>query len=271
MATANPISSPGSVKVDRLGRPVKHGMHNTPEYRVWQQMKHRCLNPRSQRYDRYGARGITVCERWLSFEGFYADMGPRPSAEHSLERIDNDGHYCPENCRWATRAEQNRNRSDNVILEHDGRRMTLTEWAKELRMNPRTLACRIEAGRPAEEALTTPVAPREWHGRWAGYKRKGGHLRRTLEFLRGHDEARAYFADKHVRIWSGQWKRWWLRQPDGSACGYTSEVSEAGIFPFPDAWDRSCHCGPEKKIVYEIVGEEIQEQIDAGIPREGGR
>src|SRR5689334_4957651 len=122
-------------RFDRMGRPIKHGMWNKPEYKAWQKMKDRCYNPRSQRYDRYGARGIRVCGRWLaSFEAFFEDLGPRPSPEHSLERTDNDGDYCPENCRWATRAEQNRNRSDNVLLEYEGRRLTRAEWAREMGM-----------------------------------------------------------------------------------------------------------------------------------------
>jgi hypothetical protein len=155
---------PGKPKlVDRLGCPIVQPMYKMPEYAVWRQMNQRCTNPRSQRYDRYGARGIRVCEAWArSFEAFLADMGRRPSDGHSLDRIDNDGNYEPGNCRWATKAEQNRNRSDNVILEHDGRRMTVAEWAREIGVNHRTLAGRIESGMPTSEAITRPVAKRVW-------------------------------------------------------------------------------------------------------------
>lgn len=96
---------------------TKHGMSNSPEIHIWHKMIKRCTNPKDPAYKNYGGRGITVCDRWLgSFEAFYEDMGPRPHKDLTIERVDNDKGYCPENCKWETRKENNRNvrkRRDN--------------------------------------------------------------------------------------------------------------------------------------------------------------
>lgn len=89
---------------------TKHGGSASPEYWVWHAMHQRCENPKHESYRNYGARGITVCERWREFADFIADMGPRPSPGHSIDRLDNDGPYEPGNCQWATKPEQGRNR-----------------------------------------------------------------------------------------------------------------------------------------------------------------
>jgi hypothetical protein len=89
----------------------KHGMSGTPEHAVWNAMIGRCTCPSATYFKHYGGRGITVCERWRnSFENFYVDMGPRPSSKHSIDRIDNDGNYEPNNCRWVTKSDQMKNR-----------------------------------------------------------------------------------------------------------------------------------------------------------------
>jgi hypothetical protein len=93
-------------------------------------MKNRCMNRKCKEYNRYGGRGITLCERWNKFELFYEDMGIRPNGL-SLDRIDNNKGYCKENCRWATREEQNRNKRNNTFLTIGDRTMTIAEWAKQ--------------------------------------------------------------------------------------------------------------------------------------------
>jgi len=114
-----------------------HGFSNNrkdyPEYHVWLGMKARCYNKNNDRYADWGGRGITVCKKWVNdFQTFLSDMGRRPSDKHSIERKDNNNGYSPENCYWATKADQNRNTRANVYYECDGKRMVITDWAKYL-------------------------------------------------------------------------------------------------------------------------------------------
>lgn len=103
------------------------------EFDAWKAMIRRCYVETEKAYKNYGGRGITVCDRWLnSFENFLLDMGERPSSEYSLDRDDNEGNYTPSNCKWATRTEQNNNKRTNVILTHNGKSMTISQWAEEL-------------------------------------------------------------------------------------------------------------------------------------------
>lgn len=131
----------------------KHGLYKSREYGVWNAMLSRCYNPKVVGYQNYGARGITVCRRWLAFENFYEDMGARPRGG-TIERINNDGPYSPRNCRWATRQEQAQNKSNSRLLTHGGRTQTLAEWARELGVNPSAILYRLKAWGSTKQALT---------------------------------------------------------------------------------------------------------------------
>ena len=139
----------------------KHGhainRRGSKSYNTLNGMKSRCYNKNNKRYDRYGARGITVCERWLVFENFLKDMG-EPEPSQTLDRIDNDKGYYPENCRWTTMKVQNRNRHDNLIFTKDGKTKMLLDWAEETGINYGTLRTRIlYKGWDVKKALETPA------------------------------------------------------------------------------------------------------------------
>ena len=139
-------------------RSTTHGMVNSPEYKSWAMMKDRCTNPNNPRYANYGGRGITFDKAFETFEGFFAELGPKPDPTYTIERIDNNKGYEPGNVRWATRAEQNRNKSNNWFLTHNGKTQTLSEWAREVGIKEVTLDARLRRyGWSVERALTTPV------------------------------------------------------------------------------------------------------------------
>ncbi len=125
----------------------------TSEYRAWADMKNRCENPNIKNYTLYAARGITYCEQWKLFTNFLADMGKKPSPKHSLGRIDNNGNYTPENCRWETREQQDNNRRDNIILEYNSERLTLTQWARRLGYSRNTINGRYRRGWNAQQII----------------------------------------------------------------------------------------------------------------------
>jgi hypothetical protein len=132
----------------------------------------RCTNPNNKAYARYGGRGISVCERWLSgFDAFISDMGERPPGT-SIDRIDNDGDYEPVNCRWATAEEQMANTSRSVMLTFRGKTQSVGDWCKELGLKPFTVYSRLnQFGWSTERALTTPCIG---YGYWRATRATAG-------------------------------------------------------------------------------------------------
>lgn len=144
-----------------------HGQARTgkssPEHQAWVNMRQRCVNPKNRNWKHYGGRGIRVCERWASFENFFADVGRRPSDEHTLERKNNDKNYEPDNCVWATQKQQSRNTRRNRLLTYQDQTMPLVAWAESLGLKFATLHARIvRLGWTVERALTTPSAGRSF-------------------------------------------------------------------------------------------------------------
>jgi hypothetical protein len=145
---------------------TKHKMNGSPEHKIWAGLKQRCLNKLSQGYENYGGRGITVCQRWQeSFENFFEDMGPRPSKNHSIERIDNDGPYSPENCKWATIKEQSKNKRPNkreIWMLYNGEKKSLGEWAKIAGLSRHTVYCRLFQYNWRIEDVLNPPSKNRW-------------------------------------------------------------------------------------------------------------
>jgi hypothetical protein len=148
-----------SLNEDQLARRRTHGMTRSPEYLSWVAMIQRCTNANHEAFKSYGGRGIKVCDRWRdSFEAFLADMGPRPSLEHSLDRHpDKDGGYEPGNVRWATYRQQNRNTKANRLIEIGGVARPLSEWCEIHSMPYHTVRQRLVRGWDAETALQKKV------------------------------------------------------------------------------------------------------------------
>ncbi len=166
LTSTNPTKSCGC----RIGG-YKHGHSSrtvqAPEYGCWASMNDRCYNPNRPTYKYYGGKGITVCDRWRGgngFMNFLADVGPRPSPKHSIDRYpDKSGNYEPSNVRWATPPEQNRNREGNHNLTFRGETLCLTDWATRLQMSVRGLKHRLNNWNDLEKSLTTPVNKSRQH------------------------------------------------------------------------------------------------------------
>ena len=147
----------------------------SPEYNAWIHMIHRCENPLDKAFKHYGGRGISVCARWRSsFDNFCADMGPRPSKEFSLDRIDTNGDYGPLNCKWSTKIEQANNKRENRRISFDGQMLTVREIADKTGLPIRTVRSRVDHGMEGQRlASTTPHIRSSWeHGTLYGYVQK---------------------------------------------------------------------------------------------------
>jgi hypothetical protein len=156
-----------------------HGKSKSAEYRTWRNMWSRCTNPMVDRYELYGGRGITVCKRWGSFENFHSDMGDKPSPRHSIGRIDNNGNYEPENCRWETQQEQANNTRKNVFIEFKGQKNTYAQWAKITGIPYATIVQRHRAGMKGEKLFDASD-----DGHWKKTICVNGETRLTTEWMR---------------------------------------------------------------------------------------
>lgn len=142
----------GCLKLSGVGY-VRHGKYRTRVYDAWCRMIQRCGNKRNPSYKHYGGRGIRVCKRWHRFENFYKDMGDPPDRK-SIGRINNDGNYCPENCRWESSAEQSRNTRRNNLITHNGTTLCISDWAGRTGLHRATIRKRIIDGMEISVALS---------------------------------------------------------------------------------------------------------------------
>ena len=140
-----------------------HGLSRTPMYALWASIKRRVVNPNVKGFDRYGARGITMCNEWLNnFQAFYDyvndTLGPKPSPQHSIDRIENEGNYEPGNIQWATNEAQSSNRRSNIVVVFQGISDTLTRHCRRLGLNAKVVNLRVSRrGWTPEQALSTPT------------------------------------------------------------------------------------------------------------------
>jgi hypothetical protein len=135
-----------------------HGASRGDEYKVWRRIRKRCGDPTHHHYQNYGGRGIRVCEQWqASFSAFLEDVGKRPSKSHSLDRIDNDGHYEPNNVRWATPTDQARNRRNNTLISVGDRTLPIAAWAEISGLSAATISYRFHHGWTPERAVFAPL------------------------------------------------------------------------------------------------------------------
>ncbi len=134
---------------------ITHKMTGTPEYQAWSNIRQRCYTPQNPGYKNYGGRGIRMCKRWRnSFQNFYNDMGKRPPGRFTIDRIDNDGNYSPENVRWASYGQQLANTRKNVRLTYQGKTLHLCGWSRIIGIDHKTIKARFNAGLPMDQVMS---------------------------------------------------------------------------------------------------------------------
>lgn len=149
----------GDVMADKpINKHERHGKTKTPEYQSWRGMRERCLSPNYSKYSYYGGKGITFCNRWKVFTNFLEDMGKRPTKLHTLDRIDSNGNYCPENCRWATRMEQSHNSTVPKMININGENRCISEWTRIFKISRSTVKKRIRDGWPEDKWFVPPYS-----------------------------------------------------------------------------------------------------------------
>ena len=135
---------------------TRHGLTHTSVWNTWRNMRSRCENPKDSGYGNYGARGIKVCDEWQSFDAFYKDMGPKPTPRHSIERKNGSLGYFKDNCVWATQKEQMNNMRRNMMIEFNGKTLTLSQWCDMLSIPYNRTRLRIYKGWSASDAFLKP-------------------------------------------------------------------------------------------------------------------
>lgn len=143
-----------------------NGLRSSPEYSTWANMMQRCFNPNIPEFKHYGGRGISVCDRWrYSFLDFYSDMGPRPNAKYSIERIDVNGNYEPSNCKWADFKEQANNKRNNLRVAYSGRMLTISELVETTgtAISESTVRVRLKNGWSVDDAISVPTVQKYFY------------------------------------------------------------------------------------------------------------
>lgn len=182
----------------------RHGKSLSPVHKIWLGMRTRCSNPNARQYADYGGRGIKVCSRWDEFLVFEKDMGPRPKG-HTLERIDNDKDYTPENCKWATRKEQANNRRCNIKITYKGLTKTISQWSEETGLHRNTIDQRFRLGWPARK-IFSEYKQMDFSGLSIGGAANGARQRAKTHCPNGHP-----YNEENTRVFTGSnggiWRR----------------------------------------------------------------